>query len=32
MPKTREITCWLLARPGSLDDGERARFAAVRVG
>jgi hypothetical protein len=32
VPKTREITRWLLSRPGSLDDGDRARLAAVRAG
>src|SRR5271166_4923721 len=32
VPKTREITRWLLSRPGSLDDGDQARLAAVRAG
>ena len=32
MPKTREITRWLLSRPGSLGDGDQARLAAVRAG
>jgi transposase len=32
VPKTREITRWLLSRPGSLDDSDRARLAAVRAG
>ena len=32
MPKTREITRWLLSRPGSLDDGDQARLAAARAG
>ena len=31
VPKTREITRWLLSRPGSLDDGDQARLAAVRA-
>ena len=31
-PKTREITRCLLSRPGSLDDGDQARLAAVRAG
>ena len=31
-PKTREITRWLLSRPGSLGDGDQARLAAVRAG
>ena len=31
MPKTREITRWLLSRPGSLGDGDQARLAAVRA-
>ena len=30
-PKTREITRWLLSRPGSLDAGDQARLAAVRA-
>ena len=30
VPKAREITRWLLSRPGSLDDGDQARLAAVR--
>ena len=32
IPKTRKITRWLLSRPGSLDDGDQARLAAVRAG
>ena len=32
VPKTREITRWLLSRPGSLGDGDQARLAAVRAG
>ena len=32
VPKTREITRWLLSRPGSLDDGDQVRLAAVRAG
>jgi transposase len=32
VPKAREITRWLLSRPGSLDDGDQARLAAVRAG
>ena len=32
VPKTREITCWLLSRPGSLDEDEQGRLAAVRAG
>ena len=32
VPKTREISRWLLSRPGSLDDGDQARLAAVRAG
>jgi len=32
VPKTREITRWLLSRPGRLDDGDQARLAAVRAG
>jgi len=32
VPKTREITCWLLSRPGSLGDDQQARLAAVRAG
>ena len=31
VPKTREITRWLLSRPASLDDGDQARLAAVRA-
>ena len=31
VPKTREITRWLLSRPGSLDDGDQARLAAARA-
>jgi transposase len=31
-PKTRQITRWLLSRPGSLGDGDQARLAAVRAG
>jgi len=31
VPKTREITRWLLSRPGSLGDGDQARLAAVRA-
>jgi transposase len=29
VPKTRQITRWLLSRPGSLDTGDQARLAAV---
>jgi len=32
VPKTREITRWLLSRPASLDDDDQARLAAVRAG
>ena len=32
VPKTREITRWLLSRPGSLDNGDQVRLAAVRAG
>ena len=32
VPKTRQITRWLLSRPGSLDDGDQARLAAARAG
>ena len=32
VPKAREITRWLLSRPGSPDDGDQARLAAVRAG
>jgi transposase len=32
VPKTREITSWLLSRPASLGDDEQARLAAVRAG
>ena len=32
VPKTREITRWLLSRPGNLGDGDQARLAAVRAG
>jgi transposase len=32
VPKTREITRWLLSRPGSPGDGDQARLAAVRAG
>ena len=32
VPKAREITRWLLSRPGSLDDGDQARLAAARAG
>jgi transposase len=32
VPKTREITRWLLSRPASLDDDDQARIAAVRAG
>ena len=32
VPKTREITRWLLSRPGNLSDGDQARLATVRVG
>ena len=31
VPKTREITRWLLSRPGSLGDDDQARLAAVRA-
>ena len=31
VPKVRQITSWLLSRPGSLDPGEQARLAAVRA-
>ena len=31
VPKTREITRWLLSRPASLGDGDQARLAAVRA-
>ena len=31
VPKTRQITRWLLSRPGRLDDGDQARLAAVRA-
>jgi transposase len=31
VPKTREITRWLLSRPGSLGDGDQARLTAVRA-
>jgi transposase len=32
VPKTRQITRWLLSRPGSLDDDDQARLAAVKAG
>ena len=32
VPKTRQITRWLLSRPGSLDADDQAHFAAVRAG
>jgi transposase len=32
VPKTREITRWLLSRPGSLDADDQARLAAVKAG
>lgn len=32
VPKTRQITRWLLSRPGSLDDGDQGRLTAVRAG
>ena len=32
VPKTRQITRWLLSRPGSLDADDQAQFAAVRAG
>ena len=31
VPKTRQITRWLLSRPGSLDADDQARLAAVRA-
>lgn len=31
VPKTREITRWLLSRPGSLDDGDQARLTAIKA-
>ncbi len=31
VPKTREITRWLLSRPASLGDDDQARLAAVRA-
>jgi transposase len=32
VPKTRQITRWLLSPPGSLDAGDQAQLAAVRAG
>ena len=31
MPKTRQITRWLLSRPASLDPGEQAQLAGIRA-
>jgi transposase len=31
VPKTRQITRWLLSRPGSLDPDDQARLAAVKA-
>ena len=31
MPKTRQITSWLLSRPAALDDGEQAQLAAIQA-
>jgi transposase len=31
VPKTRQITGWLLSRPASLDPGEQARLAGIRA-
>ncbi len=31
MPKARQITCWLLSRPASLNPGERAQLEGIRA-
>ncbi len=31
VPKTRQITGWLLSRPAALDDGEQAQLTAIRA-
>jgi hypothetical protein len=31
VPKTRQITSWLLSRPATLDAGEQAQLAAIQA-